>query len=108
MIQLQNTDDDDKSMERSITKCTDVCELIGMHVVVLDASNHSLINQSGKVIYESKHMITIVTKQGITKQIPKHKTRLQVLHMEEGKTLVEVGSIYGDDIMQRPFERVMI
>ena len=84
----------------------DVCELIDMHVSVIDASNHSLINQSGKVIYESKNMITIITEQGVEKHIPKHHTRLQLYDSCDNKTRVKMGVVCGDHIMQRPFERV--
>ena len=74
-------------------------ELVGMHATILGASNKTVIGLNGRVINETKSMITLNTAKG-AKQIPKQATRFAFC--VEGKQI----QVDGDDIHKRPFERI--
>jgi len=67
-------------------------ELIGLNLKIIESKNQDLVGLQGKVIDETKNMLTIETKKGIKKIIKSEiKMRLNVKGKEfdvDGKILV--------------------
>ncbi len=76
-------------------------ELVGLHAVIVNATNSQMIGISGTVIDETKSMLILDTKSG-TKMIPKNtsKWRFDVA----GRHI----HINGEQITKRSAERLMI
>jgi ribonuclease P protein subunit POP4 len=70
-------------------------EFIGNQIKIIEAKNSSLIGLEGKVINESKNMLTIDTGSK-TKSLIKN----QITFMFKGKKIV------GENISSRPEERI--
>ena len=74
-------------------------ELIGLDTHVVESSNLQLVGLNGRVINETKSMITINTKKG-KKMIPKLTSNLKF--SIKGESIV----VKGSSIVKRPFERI--
>ncbi len=73
-------------------------EFIGNNVIIKDSPNPNNVNIKGKIVDETRNMITIYSKGKICK-IPKEKT---IFTIEFGN---EMHNINGDFIRIRPEER---
>lgn len=85
-------------------------ELVGLHMDVASAPNASIVGLSGRVVDETKSMITIQSADGHTKHVPKRGAMLRFssrVGAECGNTAVNrtIGTVSGSRILQRPFER---
>lgn len=76
-------------------------ELIGLKVRVLKAKNKSFKKISGKVIYETMHMLIIETKDGKRKMVPKKGTTF-IFWLDNGKKV----KVLGDLLEGRPEDRL--
>ena len=74
-------------------------ELIGLDTQVVESSNLQLVGLNGRVINETKSMITINTKKG-KKMIPKLNSNLKFFI--KGESFL----VKGSSIAKRPFERI--
>ena len=74
-------------------------ELIGLDTQVVESSNLQLVGLNGRVINETKSMITINTKKG-KKMIPKLISNLKFFI--KGENIL----VKGSSIVKRPFERI--
>ena len=74
-------------------------ELIGLDTQVVESSNLQLVGLNGRVINETKSMITINTKKG-KKMIPKLTSNLKFFI--KGESIL----VKGSSIVKRPFERI--
>ena len=74
-------------------------ELIGLDTKVLESSNLQLIGLNGRVINETKSMLTINTEKG-KKMIPKLNSNLKFFI--KGESIL----VKGSSIAKRPFERI--
>ena len=74
-------------------------ELIGLDTQVVESSNLQLVGLNGRVINETKSMITINTKKG-KKMIPKLISNLKFFI--KGESFL----VNGSSIAKRPFERI--
>ena len=74
-------------------------ELIGLDTEVIESNNLQLVGLNGRVINETKSMITINTKKG-KKMIPKLTSNLKFF--VKGENIL----IKGSSIVKRPFERI--
>ena len=74
-------------------------ELIGLDTQVVESSNLQLVGLNGRVINETKSMITINTKKG-KKMIPKLTSNLKFII--KGESIL----VKGSSIAKRPFERI--
>ena len=74
-------------------------ELIGKILEVIDANNPSLIGIKGKVIDETKNMLTVETNNETKKLVKKQVT---IKTNIEGKTII----IKGEVLQGRPEERL--
>ena len=74
-------------------------ELIGLDTEVIKSNNLQLVGLNGRVINETKSMITINTKKG-KKMIPKLTSNLKFFI--KGENIV----VKGSSIVKRPFERI--
>jgi len=74
-------------------------ELIGLETQVVESSNSQLVGLNGRVINETKSMITINTKKG-KKMIPKLTNNFKFF-VRDQSVLVK-----GSSITKRPFERI--
>ena len=74
-------------------------ELIGLETKVVESSNAQLVGLNGRVINETKSMITINSKKG-KKMIPKLTSNLKFFI--NGENIL----IKGSSIAKRPFERI--
>lgn len=74
-------------------------ELIGLDTQVVESSNLELVGLNGRVINETKSMVTINTKKG-KKMIPKLTSHLKFFVGSESFL------VKGSSIAKRPFERI--
>ena len=74
-------------------------EFIGLNTQIVESSNQQVIGLNGRVINETKSMITINTKKG-KKMIPKLTSNLKFFI--KGESIV----VKGSSIVKRPFERI--
>ncbi|WP_067960514.1 ribonuclease P protein subunit [Nitrosopumilus sp. Nsub] len=74
-------------------------ELIGLETQVVESNNSQLVGLNGRVINETKSMITINTKKG-KKMIPKLTSNLKFF--VKGENIL----VKGSSITKRPFERI--
>ncbi len=74
-------------------------ELIGLDTQVVESSNLELVGLNGRVINETKSMVTINTKKG-KKMIPKLTSHLKFFVGSESFL------VKGSSITKRPFERI--
>jgi len=74
-------------------------ELIGLETKVVESSNSQLVGLNGRVINETKSMITINSKKG-KKMIPKLTSNLKFFI--NGESIL----VKGSSITKRPFERI--
>ena len=74
-------------------------ELIGLETKVVESSNAQLVGLNGRVINETKSMITINSKKG-KKMIPKLTSNLKFFI--NGESIL----VKGSSITKRPFERI--
>jgi len=77
-------------------------ELNGLKVEVTKSSDKGRRGIKGKIIRESKNTLTIETREGKQKIVPKKEAELQ-MELEKGKIVVE-----GKDLIGRPEERIKI
>jgi ribonuclease P protein subunit POP4 len=76
-------------------------ELIGCNVSVIDAANKILVGIRGKVIDETKNVITVETKDGI-KKILKKQIKIEV---NDGLKKIIID---GKSLAKRPEERIKV
>lgn len=67
-------------------------ELIGLHIMITDSNNKNLIGMQGKIVDETRNMITIKTDQG-EKKLIKDSVKFEIttpkgIYKIEGKKLV--------------------
>ena len=74
-------------------------ELIGLDTEVIESNNLQLVGLNGRVINETKSMLTINTKKG-KKMIPKLTSNLKFFI--KGESFL----VNGSSIAKRPFERI--
>lgn len=74
-------------------------EFIGMDTEIIKSTNPQVIGLNGRIIYETKSMFTINTKNG-TKSIAKSTNNWKF--SIEGKDIV----VDGSKITKRPFDRI--
>ena len=74
-------------------------ELIGLDTEVIESNNLQLVGLNGRVINETKSMLTINTKKG-KKMIPKLTSNLKFF--SKGESFL----VNGSSIAKRPFERL--
>ncbi len=74
-------------------------ELIGLDTEVIESNNLQLVGLNGRVINETKSMLTINTKNG-KKMIPKITSHLNFFVGSESFL------VKGSSIAKRPFERI--
>lgn len=74
-------------------------ELIGLDTEVIESNNLQLVGLNGRVINETKSMLTINTKNG-KKMIPKITSHLKFFVGSESFL------VKGSSIAKRPFERI--
>ena len=74
-------------------------ELIGLETEVIESNNLQLVGLNGRVINETKSMLTINTKKG-KKMIPKLTSNLKFFI--KGESFL----VNGSSIAKRPFERL--
>ena len=74
-------------------------ELIGLETKVVESSNLQLVGLNGRVINETKSMITINSKKG-KKMIPKLTSNFKFFI--NGESIL----VKGSSITKRPFERI--
>ncbi|MEM2856207.1 MAG: ribonuclease P protein subunit [Candidatus Nitrosocaldaceae archaeon] len=72
-------------------------ELLGLNVRIIDSRDPTLLNLTGKIVYESKNMIHLLTNNSI-KMIPKQVIRLE--------SIADASIIEGKDIIGRPEDRI--
>ena len=75
-------------------------EIIGLNAKVLESSNRTLINESGRVVGETKNTITIRTKSGLKKVIAKNTAKRIRFKLPFG-----VCFINGIELIGRPEDR---
>ena len=84
-------------------------ELVGLRMDVVSASNASIVGLDGRVVDETKSMITIQTADGHTKHVPKQGAMLRFSYggaeCSDADATRTIGIINGSSILQRPFER---
>jgi ribonuclease P protein subunit POP4 len=76
-------------------------ELIGCNVSVVDAENKSLVGIRGKVIDETKNVLSIETASGI-KKILKEQVKIEISDGEK-KIIID-----GKSLAKRPEERIKV
>ena len=76
-------------------------EIIGLNAKVLESSNRTLINESGRVVGETKNTITIRTKSGLKKVIAKNTAKRIRFKLPFG-----VCFINGIELIGRPEDRI--
>jgi ribonuclease P protein subunit POP4 len=74
-------------------------EFIGMNTEIVQSTNPQVIGLNGRIIYETKSMFTINTKNG-TKSIAKSTNNWKF--SIEGKDIV----VDGSKITKRPYDRI--
>jgi RNase P/RNase MRP subunit p29 len=79
-----------------------VLEIIGMHVVITESVNSELVNISGMVIDETKHMLKLDTKFG-EKMIPKKICKFMISKYEGDSCTVS-----GTKLHNRSHERLEV
>jgi ribonuclease P protein subunit POP4 len=77
-------------------------ELIGLRIKVDASANKSLIGTGGKVVDETKEMLTVKTEKG-AKKVPKHSSDFIFTLPDNKKVRVE-----GRIIEKRPEDRIKI
>ena len=75
-------------------------EFTGLQMQVTYSPNRFLVGLNGSVTHETKSMITLATKHGGTKHVPKKWSRLRFSRGDK-----EIGEVDGNTILKRPFER---
>jgi ribonuclease P protein subunit POP4 len=75
-------------------------ELIGLECRVLRASNPALLGLKGRIVDETRNMITVIGRGG-EKRIPKRETTLQLI-LPEGETV----EVEGKRLVKRPEDRI--
>ena len=76
-------------------------EIIGLNATIEQCSNRFLTNLSGRIILETKNMISIETSRG-TKKIPKSVARRIKLDLNSGCSCY----IPGSSLIGRPEDRI--
>ncbi|MGQ0771900.1 MAG: ribonuclease P protein component 1 [Nitrososphaerota archaeon] len=76
-------------------------ELIGLETQIIDSSNKSLVGLSGKIIDETKFMLTIETENG-TKMIPKQHSSWKFTANDQ-ECIID-----GKTISKRPEDRIKV
>ena len=74
-------------------------ELIGMHTEIANSPNQQIIGLNGRIINETKSMITINTTKGV-KTIPKSNNDWKFT--VDSKEVI----VNGSKIAKRPFDRI--
>lgn len=74
-------------------------ELIGLNAMILESTNSQIIGLDGKIVYETKSMLEIETRNGL-KKIPKNHNKWEI------NTGQEKIVINGASINKRPQDRV--
>lgn len=77
-------------------------ELIGLHAAVAKSSNRSCIGISGKVVNETKNLITIKTEKG-EKKIQKENTEFIFMLPSGAKVKVD-----GSQLAVKPEDRIKL
>ncbi len=82
-------------------------ELIGLHVTIVEATNPTLKDISGKVVDETKNMIIVQTKDGIEKMIQKNGTSFvfQIPAQLSGKHAERYVKVNGNLLLSQPENR---
>ena len=78
-----------------------VLETIGMQVIITESVNSELVDISGLIIDETKHMLKLNTKFGI-KLIPKSICKFEIY--KNNKTFC----VNNSQLMKRPHERLEV
>lgn len=73
-------------------------ELIGLTIIITQSKNKTLVGLQGKIVDETKYMITIKTSKG-DKKLIKKEIKFQII---DGKTI----EIEGSKIVGRPEDRI--
>jgi ribonuclease P protein subunit POP4 len=76
-------------------------EIIGLNAKVLESSNRTLINTSGRVVGETKNTITIRTKSGLKKVIAKNTAKRIRFKLPFGACFIN-----GIELIGRPEDRI--
>ncbi len=76
-------------------------EIIGLETKIVESSNSQIIGLNGTVIYETKSMFTINTKEGF-KKIPKNQNKWKFMLNDN---FVEID---GKSLTKRPQDRLRI
>lgn len=74
-------------------------ELIGLETRIIESSNSQIVGLQGKIVFETKSMLEINTKNGL-KKIPKNHSKWEISTREEKIT------VNGASINKRPQDRV--
>ena len=74
-------------------------EFIGKNILIVSASNPSLVKLHGKIVNESKHTITINTSKG-KKTVLKQQVTMEMTH---GKNKIRID---GSLLVGRPEDRI--
>jgi ribonuclease P protein subunit POP4 len=77
-------------------------ELIGLDMTIEKSSNKSLFHLSGRIIFETKNMLIIRTKNNILRKIPKLAANQIKIHLDS-----VVCVISGRALIGRPEDRVL-
>ena len=78
-----------------------ILETIGTHVVITESVNSELIDLSGVIVDETKHMLKVDTKSGM-KLIPKKICKFKISNHNDTTT------ISGTKLYNRPHERLEV
>ena len=76
-------------------------EIIGLNAEVLESSNRTLINASGRVVGETKNTIIIRTKSGLKKVIAKSTAKRIRFKLPFGACFIN-----GIELIGRPEDRI--
>ena len=76
-------------------------EIIGLNAKVLESSNRTLINASGRVVGETKNTIIIRTKSGLKKVIAKSTAKRIRFKLPFGTCFIN-----GIELIGRPEDRI--
>ncbi len=76
-------------------------EVIGTNVLVIESTNKQLVGILGKIIDETRHMLTLDTKFG-KKLIPKNTSKFKI--SKNNKTII----LTGTQLSKHPYERLEV
>lgn len=74
-------------------------ELIGLNTELVESSNNQIIGLNGKIVFETKNMFILETKNG-EKKVPKSHNKWKFL-LDEREIVID-----GTTLCKRPFDRL--